>query len=406
MTVVTAPTTDTDRLDFLDVLRGFAVLAIFVVNIKAMGQPFAYYANASLWTGEYDMTVAALQAFLIEDKWRTIFTALFGAGLALAGERAAARGVSGLGFMSRRLFFLALFGLVHLLLIWMGDILFAYALAGFLAMWFRNASAKTLLRLCIASIFVALLWTGAFNSAPALIPEVRAEIEPLLWGVDPEALNEERASMLGGVADHIQARLTAAPEYILLYFLAGGHWLETLGIMFAGMWAYRIGFFSFRLSARVYLIAAIVGFAIAVALDTTRWTILTNSDWDFSAYSFTQTLNQLDGYFGAIGYASLVGLMVRSGFAPRAFAAAGRMAFTNYIACSLIGTTIFYGHGFGLFGALNNLQLMGVVMATFTAILVWSPLWLSKFRFGPLEWLWRSLTYGRVQPLLKAQGIP
>lgn len=407
MTVSNAPTAsggpvaEAERLDFLDVLRGVAVLAIFVVNIKAMAQPFAYYANASLWTGEHDMTVAALQAFLVEDKWRTVFTALFGAGLALAADRAAARGASGLGLMSRRLFLLALFGLAHLLLIWMGDILFTYALAGFVAMWFRNAGARVLLRLGVAAVVVGLAWTALFNAGPALVPEVRAEFEPILWGSDPEALAQERASLLGGVGDHLAMRLDSIGPYILLYFLAGGHWLETVGIMLFGMWAYRIGFFSFRLPVSAYGAAALAGFALAFALDAARWTVLTGSGWDFTAYSLSLPLNQMDGYFGAVGYAALVGLAVRSGLAPRAFAATGRMAFTNYIACSLIGTTLFYGHGFALFGQLTNLQLMGVVAAVWALILIWSPLWLARFRFGPLEWLWRSLTYGRVQPFSK-----
>ncbi|MBT8471202.1 MAG: hypothetical protein KJN99_01275, partial [Marinicaulis sp.] len=142
MGATTTPIGEADRLDYLDILRGLAVLAIFAVNIKAMLAPFPYYSNATLWTGEYDRLVTALQVFFIEDKWRTIFTALFGAGLALIAERTAMRDSGSLGLLSRRLFFLFIFGLIHLLAIWMGDILFAYALCGFLAMWFRNAAAK------------------------------------------------------------------------------------------------------------------------------------------------------------------------------------------------------------------------------------------------------------------------
>lgn len=401
MSISTAPTAEAERLDFLDVLRGAAVLAIFVVNIKAMAYPFAYYANASLWPGEYDMTVAAVQAFLVEDKWRTIFTALFGAGLALAADRAASRGASGRGLMIRRLLLLAVFGAMHLLLIWMGDILLTYALAGLIAMWFRNAGARTLLLFGSIAVGIGLVWTGLFNAAPAFIPEVRAEIEPILWGTDADALAEEKATMLGGVDGHLATRFESFVPYIFMYFLVGGYWLETVGIMLFGMWAYRIGFFSFRLGVGVYAVAALVGFVGAVAVDATRWTVLTQSGWDFTAYSVTIPLNYIDGFFGAVGYASLVGLIVRFGAAPRALAAAGRMAFTNYIACSVIGTTLFYGHAGGLFAQFTNLQLMGVVAAVWAAILIWSPLWLSRFRFGPLEWVWRSLTYGRVQPLLR-----
>lgn len=400
-----APVGERERLDYLDILRGLAVLAIFVVNIKAMLAPFPYYMNATLWPGEFDMTVAAVQAFLVEDKWRTIFTALFGAGLALIAERSAARGAGSLGLLSRRLFFLLVFGLFHLVCIWGGDILFAYAASGFLAMWFRRASAKTLMRWSIGCLAIAMVWNTAFSIAPAAIPEVRAEIEPILWGSDPVALQTEFEKMLGGVGDQLNARLSSAKEYILMYFLAGGFWLTTLGVMLAGMWGYRTGFLIGRASSRTYVLAAIGGLGTAAVLDAIRWTVINQYDWDFAAFSYAQILNQLDGFAGAIGYAGLVGWLVRSGWTPKAVTATGRMAFTNYIACSLIGTTIANGHGFGLFGSLTNLQLMLIVFAVWAAILIWSPLWLARFRFGPLEWLWRSLTYGKLQTFRKQAAV-
>ncbi len=393
-----APVGERERLDYLDILRGLAVLAIFVVNIKAMFAPFSYYSNAALWPGEFDMSVAALQAFIIEDKWRTIFTALFGAGLALIAERSAARNAGSLSLLSRRLFFLAIFGLIHLLCIWSGDILFAYAVSGFLAMWFRRAAAKTLIRWSIGCLAVAVIWNTAFSIGPAVIPEVRAEIEPVLWGTDPEFLQESVDKMLGGVGDQLGYRFTSAREYILFYMLAGGFWLTTLGIMLGGMWGYRTGFLTGAASSRTYRRAAVIGLGSAFAMDAIRWTVISAADWDFAAFSYVQILNQLDGFAGAIGYAGLVGWLVRSGWTSKAVAATGRMAFTNYIACSLIGTTLANGHGFGLFGSLTNLQLMLIVFAVWAAILIWSPLWLTRFRFGPLEWLWRSLTYGKLQP--------
>lgn len=397
MTTMDAPVGERERLDYLDILRGLAVLAIFVVNIKAMFAPFPYYMNATLWPGEFDMTVAAIQAFLVEDKWRTIFTALFGAGLALIAERSAARGAGSLALLSRRLFFLALFGLFHLLCIWGGDILFPYAVSGFLAMWFRRAGAKTLIRWSIGCLAVAVLWNAAFAIGPAVIPEVRAEVEPMLWGSDPAFLQSETESMLGSIGAQFEARLKSASEFILLYMFAGGFWLTTLGIMLAGMWGYRTGFLTGAAPSGTYKRTAVIGLGTAFAFDVIRWTVINVSGWDFAAFSYVQILNQLDGFAGAIGYAGLVGWLVRSGWRPKAVAATGRMAFTNYIACSLIGTTLANGHGFGLFGSLTNLQLMLIVFAVWTAILIWSPLWLARFRFGPLEWLWRSLTYGKIQ---------
>ncbi|NNE41361.1 MAG: DUF418 domain-containing protein [Marinicaulis sp.] len=404
MGATTTPIGEADRLDYLDILRGLAVLAIFAVNIKAMLAPFPYYSNATLWTGEYDRLVAALQVFFIEDKWRTIFTALFGAGLALIAERTAMRDSGSLGLLSRRLFFLFIFGLIHLLAIWMGDILFAYALCGFLAMWFRNAAAKTLIRWAAKFLFIAIVWNTLFAIGPAAIPEVRAEIEPFLWGTDPEYIRETTEQMLGGIGGHFEARITSASEYIFMYFLAGGHWLEMLAVMIGGMWAYRTGFFTGAASVSTYRRALIFGFVAAVICDTIRWTLLNHYNWDFAAYSYLQILNQLDGYFGAIGYSGLVGLLVKSGWRPRAVAATGRMAFTNYIACSLVGTTLAYGHGFSLFNALTNLQLLLITFATWIVILIWSPLWLAHYRFGPLEWLWRSLTYGALQPMRRVSA--
>lgn len=393
------PIGDAGRLAYLDVLRGLAVLAIFMVNIKAMMAPFAYYANASLWSGPFDMHIAAIQAFLVEDKWRTIFTALFGAGLALIGERMDARGQSPYGFLVRRLAFLALFGLAHLLLIWNGDILFTYAVGGFLALWFLRKSTRAVFWWMIGCLFVAFIWTSLFSAGPALSSEVRAEIEPFLWGTDPAEIERTLAVMRGGVSGQLGERAYEAQQYIFFYFLIGGHWLETLGIMLAGMWAYRTGFLKGQLSAAVYLTTAFIGLGLAWTIDAFRWTTINQYEWDFAAASFLEPANQLDGYFGAIGYSGLVGFLCLRGWAPKALSATGRMAFTNYIACSLIGTTLAYGHAGGLFGHLTNLQLMGVVAATWIAILVWSPLWLDRFRFGPLEWLWRSLTYWRIQPM-------
>lgn len=397
MNVTSAPVREQDRLDFLDILRGFAVMAIFVVNIRAMFASFPYYNNPTLWAGDYDVLVAGFQAFLVEDKWRTVFTALFGAGIALIAERAKARGAASLGMISRRVYFLLIFGLIHLLLIWGGDILTAYAVTGFLVVWFRNAGRRTLFWAAAIALLIALPWNTLFNLGPVFIPEVRAEVEPFLWGSDPAFLEEQTAIALGPISGQIAARIVSAEEYILLYFIAGGHFLEMFATMLFGMWLYRIGFLGGALSAGLYRRVAIIGLGVAVILDSVRWGWLVSSGWTFDSYMMAQLLNQLDGYAGGLGYAALIALFVGAGAKLRPVAAVGRMAFTNYIACSLVGTTLAFGHGGALFGALTNLQLMGVVAATWLAMLVWSPLWLAMFRFGPIEWLWRSLTYGKLQ---------
>ncbi len=388
-----------DRIEYLDILRGIAVLAIFAVNIKAMAAPFAYYANASAWPGTYDRMVAGVQAFVIDDKWRTIFTALFGAGLALFSDR-----VASVSVLARRIAFLGLFGLVHLLFIWMGDILLTYALAAFPAMALRQAPPRIVGRWFLIVFTVAVFWTGVTGVAPAFDETLRGEVEPIVWDATSEISQGFTSMMLGGGGDHASARATSAGEYIFLYFLLGGHWFETIAIMLAGVWGFRAGFFTLGWPTARYGALAVAGLAAATIINLVRWTLLERSNWDFGVASLVQPLAQWNGYLGAIGYAALIAYCVKRGWRPRAVAAAGRMAFTNYIAASLIGTTIAYGHAGGLFGSLSNLQLMGVVLVSWAAMLIWPPLWLAHFRFGPLEWLWRALTYGAPPPMRRAEA--
>ena len=399
MAQMDAPVREGDRLDYLDILRGFAVLAIFAVNIKAMAAPFAFYSNASLWPGDYDQLVAQVQAFLIDDKWRTNFTALFGAGLVLIGMKAEASGVRGRGRILLRNSWLMIFGAIHLLLIWGGDILFAYALAGFLVLWFRNLSATIIGWVMLGLLLLSTVWVSGFGVMPALVPEVGAEVSGFLWGTNPDITAAELETYRGGVAGHLGDRWASAIMYIGLYYVMGGHLLQTIAIMLAGMWLFKIGFFRGAWSAGNYLMLAISALALSFGLEAMRQDYLARTDWSFEAYCFYTPVAEIAGYAGAFGYAALVGFFYRLGIRFPPVAAAGRMAFTNYIACSLSGTTVFYGHAGGLFGYLTLLQLMAIVAGVWLAILVWSPVWLRFLHFGPLEWLWRSLTYWKLQPL-------
>ena len=391
-----APTRDADRIALLDVLRGIAVLAIFFVNMKGMAAPFAFYNNADLWTSASDRALAAAQFFLIDDKWRTIFTALFGAGLALLAEREGSVSARRIG---RRNAFLLAFGLFHLIFIWYGDILTTYALGGFLAMRFRHLPARALLRRAAACLVVALRWIGLLNAAAMLEPTLRAEFAAAIWSGAPADLAAASAPYLGGVGGQIADRAASAAEFLGFYFLLGGRWLETLGIMLAGMWALKAGFLKGEWTRGAYGKAAAFGLALAFLIDAARWTALELTGWRFETFLAFGPANAINGYAGAVGYAGLVAWGLAGGWRAARFAAAGKMAFTNYIACSLIGTSIAYGHAGGLFGAMSLAQMTGVVLASCALMLWWSPLWLRHFRFGPLEWAWRSLTYGAPQKL-------
>ncbi|MEM9172390.1 MAG: DUF418 domain-containing protein [Pseudomonadota bacterium] len=387
-----------ERIDYLDVLRGLAVMAIFIVNIKSMVMPFAFYINSSLWLTETDRLIALTQKFLVDDKWRTIFTALYGAGLMMMWTRLSQRG-AGRSVLFRRTAWLCVFGAVHLFTIWEGDILFIYGVTGLLAILFLNLKTRTLIITSLAILIIGTAWQCVFAAGPVFDPVLRAELKPLFWAPSPEQIAEEVLRQNGPIGPRVLHRAIGGAEYLLFYFLLGGFWLVTLGLMLCGMTLYRTGLLRGTWSVRVTLPLGVVLLVAAWGLDVVQVNALTDSNYDFDRYSLNQWMASLDGYLGGLAYCCLISALVSFGFKMKALQAVGRMAFTNYIACTLIGTTLGVGYGFGLYGDIALTQLMLVVALTFIAMLIWSQVWLNRFRFGPLEWLWRSLVYRAKQPM-------
>jgi len=390
------------RYQTLDVLRGIAVLAIFAVNIKGMAAPIAYYANASLWAGPYDMMIATFQAFLIDDKWRTIFTGLFGAGIILIAEKTNACGFNPITRLARRNGFLLVFGLIHLLFIWIGDILTTYALTGFAAMAFWRSSLQALWRWVIGLFILSYIWIGLMDVGILLLPEIRNEMKPIMWEPDAAALQEAfDIALSANVITHIEGRINDAIGFIIYYFFLNGHFIETLATMLSGIALWKNGFLKGSFSSHTYLKIALITLSVSILTDSARWTALIITEWKYETFVLGLYSNFFNGLVGGLGFSALVMAAVKSGITLSPIAKVGRMAFSNYIACSLIGTTFTYGHGGGFFGQLNLFQLMGIVFIVWVFLLIFSTLWLSLFRFGPLEWVWRSLSYGKVQPIYK-----
>lgn len=387
-----------ERIAFLDVLRGFAVMAIFIVNIKAMAMPFAFYMNPSLWDSQLDQHIALVQKYLVDDKWRTTFTALYGAGLFMIWQRLDARGETR-RILLRRNLWLALFGAVHLVGMWLGDILFFYGVTGLLAMRFVRMRSMTQLASGLVILAVGTIWMSVFAAGPAYSEELMAELKPMFWAPGAEEMQVEIDAALGGLGGQLLYRLQGAAGLIGFYYVLGGMLPVTLGLMVTGMALFRSGLYRGTWPLQVTVPVAIVALGSAWWLDWVQISALKQSGYSFVTYSLQTWMAALDGYLGALGYACLVSALVGLGARFSAVAAVGRMAFTNYIACTLIGTTLAGGHGLGTFGDVSLAYLMAVVIATFIGMLIWSPLWLRAFRFGPLEWLWRSLVYGRAQPL-------
>ncbi|MEM1379149.1 MAG: DUF418 domain-containing protein [Pseudomonadota bacterium] len=382
-----APTSVSARLDSLDVLRGLAVLMIFVVNIKMMASGYNHYGERTLYTGPYDQGIGYFHNVFVHGKFVTIFTALFGAGLVLLLNRE--RPVP-LPIVARRLFWLAVFGALHLVFIREGDILAKYALVGFVAIPLVNLRGSWLLLLGVggqAALFVA-----------SIVFPVDYGEEPLLWRSDSDMHLEVQRVMLGSIADQISARLDTVEFYFVDLFLRGRGWFGTLSIMMMGMGLFKIGFLTGKLPRQTYWATAAIGAACLVPITLytpLNWGALPNADIILNA---AWTFNQ---FGGAAAWSALTVGLVSAGWKAKALSAAGRMAFTIYIAQSVIGLLLFSSLGLGLFGQLSLGELTIITLVTTVFFLIMSPMWLSRFRFGPLEWVWRSLTYGRRQPLLR-----
>jgi uncharacterized protein len=423
-----------ERVTSVDVLRGVAVLGILAANIIVFGLPMNenYSPRLSADPGDLNQVVWVLTHVIIDGKMMTIFSMLFGAGLVLMGSRADERGRPLARLYYRRIFWLLAIGLVHSYFIWVGDILVPYAECGLLLYPLRRKSARALIVLGILLILVfVLLGTGvgagidyirttaerveAAKAAGESPAEGDAQIHEFWTQLRPhiEVTREERASSAAAEIAGYRApylEIVARRGEVLLGIQTIGFPLGMLwivgGRMLLGMGLMKLGVFSATLSVSSYRRLVAFGYGLGlplVAYDTVQ---LLRHDFHFmDLFRSIVLLNTFGSILIALGHVGVVMLIVKAGRAPgitRRLAAVGQMALTNYLIQSLACTFLFYGYGFGLFGMLDRLQLAGVVLIIWTAQILYSAPWLRYFRFGPAEWLWRSLTYWKLQPLRRA----
>ena len=399
-----APVRAGERIAAIDVLRGFAVLGILVMNVQSYSMITAAYLNpvANDKLAGSGVWVWFVGHVFFDMKFMSIFSTLFGAGMALMSERAAARGVVATGVHYRRQFWLLLLGLAHAHLLWYGDILVPYALCGFLLYSLRNLRPSRLLvggfaMTAVTPVFFLLI--GA--TVPNMPPEAR-EVLAAGWTPPEAQVEAEIATYQSGWLTQLPVRSSAALELETFVFLMVFLW-RSGGLMLVGMGLYKLGVLSARSSPAFYRRMASLGFALG--LPVVLLGVLYNTRNDF-VFEYSMFHGQMFNYAGSIGvflgYVGLVMLAVQNGWfsaLQRRLQAAGRMAFTNYISQSVICTLIFYGHGLGLYERVDRLGQLGIVVAIWAAHLIWSPWWLERYRFGPLEWLWRSVTYMKLQPI-------
>ncbi|MCH2251089.1 MAG: DUF418 domain-containing protein [Cognatishimia sp.] len=407
MTGVASPIRARDRIESIDVLRGFALLGILLMNIQSFAMVEAAYFDPSQHgdLSGINWWVWAISHALADMKFMALFSILFGAGIVLVTVGRQEKGLPTLAHHYTRNFWLLLFGLIHAYLIWYGDILVTYAIAAFLLYWFRNLRALWLFVLGCIVLSVPLLINLSLTFAP---PDVIQEIA-VDFVYTPDEIMAEVEAYRGTWTDALLQRI---PSALGMHFVALPGFLiwRASGLMMIGMALFKIGVLSGQRSARFYTTLAIVGLGIGLPLVTLSVLNLTEHNYDplFGQLGMGIAYNYVGSIAMALAYTGIVMRIVqRKWFSALQIrlAAIGRTAFTNYILQSLICTLIFYGFGLGFFGSVERRVQLLIVIGVWILQLFIAPLWLSRYRFGPLEWLWRSLTYMSLQPMLRKTAI-
>ncbi|MGH7025738.1 DUF418 domain-containing protein [Brevundimonas sp.] len=395
------PVATSARIQTLDVLRGVAVLGILAVNAAAFALPMS--AAMSPEQSPFPLIgSSAVAQWVVEvffhQKFVTLFSMLFGVSIFLVGgEREdEARG----RVLRRRLMWLALFGVIHGAAFWFGDILLLYAWSGLFVMLMRSMQARSLIlfgaaaTLGLATLQAATLWLTV-NGPAVLVDALSDDSMALTEGSVSASIAAYRSGWPGALIENLKAWGVLQSASLFGYVFA------TVPLMMLGMGLFKAGFFHGRLPTRVYAALIAPGGAVLALLGVLEWREAMAGPGVHATGGWADVVASYP-IFITLAYAStLILATTRSlGGLTRIFAPVGRMAFTNYLTQTLIMTTLFYmPWGPRLMGQVDYPGQWAIVVAVWALQLIWSPLWLSRYRMGPLEWLWRCLTYGRRLPL-------
>ncbi len=446
-----APIAPTARISALDAARGFALLGIFCVNIETFAEPFGRLVDPTPPTGLADVIAHYFMRIFCEGRFYPLFSAMFGIGLVLQMNRIRSAGGSFGALYARRLLVLGLMGITHALLLWYGDILFHYAIAGTVLLLCSRWSAKTLMRIGIGLLCFAMLLTTGL--AALTVPPQTESAEPAI-AIPAGPVTDESAYFEPGPdapaspapaaeSDHdfdktpfgrlmkgFQTGAVQQPQdpiwlqteteayrdgpYLQLFLFRLFSWLiiivmsvisfgwHVLAMFFIGAGLMKKGFFdpaSAAMPRRAMLLGASLGLPLSIGA-----AILPAWSMSGSSVAAAAALSIVGGTLMALGYLGGITMLVRSGriaWLGRSLARVGRMGLTNYLLQTVVATSIFYYYGLGLFGQTTQPERLFLVFIIYASQHLFSLAWLSVFAMGPMEWFWRTLTYLRPQPLLR-----
>ena len=387
------------RIDAIDALRGFALVGILFINITSMGGPIASEQPAgSPALADPDWVVWLTSHLFVYGAMRGIFSILFGASaLLFLRELSRSRGL-----FVRRCFWLLCFGALNgTVLLWPGDIRLIYALASPVVLLFLDAPPRRLFGGAFALLLLFAAWKYALHGAQAPTGSEAAEAAEAA-----NALALERAARLGSYLDNLRFMSGVSADWTFTLHLVP--WIaEAAAFMLIGMALFRSGLLSGTASTTVYRKLAVVGMGVGLPIRAWEAALAWGADGDFLAITdFTSQVGRLAVTLGWIGLFMLAWRLApgRAPFEP--LRALGRMAFTGYLLQSVLAALLFSGFGLGLWGRLGWPQLWALVPVLMLPMALAFMAWLRVFRMGPLEWLWRWLTFGRAPSLGRTSAAP
>ena len=388
------------RITALDALRGVGVLGILPVHMQSFAMVVAARINPTV-SGDLhgpNGWIWQATAVLADGKFISIFAMLFGAGLLLLSGR----GADGAGAVERlhyrRMGLLLAVGLLHAYLLWYGDMLVTFALCGAVVFGFRALSPRRLLaRGALALTCASVIALGVGVSFPWWPADTKARFTQV-WAPSPEMVDREIAAYQGEWPGQMAYRAPEAFQVQTSQLMLRGFW-QTTGLMLVGMGLFKLGVLSGTRSAGFY--AALTGLGFGVGLPIAWYGAARGRalHWDLADFMLVGSqLSYWSDLAVGLGWIGLVMLLCRAGWRATAVAAVGRTALSNYLLQTIICTTIFYGHGLGLFGRVDRVGQLLVVLGIWVGQLAWSVWWTRRFAVGPVEWMWRSAARGALLP--------
>jgi len=417
-----------DRIQSLDIMRGIVLLGILLMNINGMGLAGSYGdPTVSGGATGWNLTTWITANLFFSGTMRALFSLLFGVGMFIFLDRLEKKkaGINAANIYFRRLLWLLIFGLIHgYLLLWTGDILYDYALMGFIVFSFRKLPPINLTLIAVLLFSIGALWSYSdykkdikFVEDVELVKNYKLEGKTLskeLQGVDmkwekqewkrsPEGIAEYNANMRKGYLDVVaflapenQQTDTMMPYRFQLW--------DVLSMMLLGIALFKWKVLSAEKSYKFYGIMTLLGYLIGLSVNYYEIQSIIESNFSLLSFSksyITYDLGRVPVSIGHVGAIMLFCKLPILKWLKNSLAAVGKMALTHYVMHSVFAMFIFTGAGFGLFGTFQRFELLYIVFAIWIFQLILSPIWLKYYQYGPLEWIWRNLSYLKKHPFKK-----